>query len=82
MALVHRGQAVAQFETLLGQPDMDRAPGVMQRALLNQIAVFDHLLDVIGDVEAEIAAAQVSSPTVISASPILNSVIPWTLLMS
>src|SRR6202040_851208 len=57
MAPMHRSQAVAQPDPLFGQADMDRTP-VVQRALLRQIPVFDHLLDVVRDVRAEIAAPQ------------------------
>ena len=75
MAPMHRRQAVAQPDALFGQVDVDRTP-VVERALLRQIPVLDHLLDVVGDVRTEIAARNVSSPTVISASPILKSIIP------
>src|SRR5438309_5732499 len=57
MAPMHRGQAVAQSDPLFGQTDMDRTP-VVQRALLRQISILDHLLDVVRDVRAEIAAPQ------------------------
>src|SRR5580700_9790505 len=57
MAPMHRSQEVAQPDPLFGQADMDRTP-VVQRALLRQIPVFDHLLDVVRDVRAEIAAPQ------------------------
>src|SRR5947209_2515122 len=57
MAPMHRGKAVAQPDSPFGQPDMDRTP-VVQRALLRQISVLDHLLDVVRDVRAEIAALQ------------------------
>ena len=52
---MHAAQPVAQGAPLLGQPDMDRA-AIVHRTFLCQIAVFDHLLDVIGDVGAQIAA--------------------------
>ena len=54
---VHRHEPVAQFAALRGQPDMDRA-AVVRRSCLLDIAVFDHFLEVIRDVRAEIAAAQ------------------------
>src|SRR5438045_2177083 len=54
---VHRAQLVAQRAAFLGQPDVDRA-AVVHRALLAEIAVFDHLLDVIRDIRAKVAAAQ------------------------
>src|SRR3954465_2112918 len=54
---VHPAQPIPQRATLIGQLDVDRA-AIVHRALLRQIVVLDHLLDVIGDVGAEIAAAQ------------------------
>src|SRR5580693_1398709 len=49
MAPMHRRQAVAQPGALFGQPYMDRTP-IVQRALLRQISVLDHLFDVVRDV--------------------------------
>src|SRR5271169_2970365 len=57
LALKHDAHLVAQPRSLAGQSNADRA-AVVQRAFLYQIAVFDHLLDVVGDVRAEITAAQ------------------------
>src|SRR5216684_1275246 len=57
MAAMHDAQLVAQGAPLVGKPDVDRAP-VMYRALLHEIVVLYHLLDVVGNVRAEIAAAQ------------------------
>src|SRR5438132_208484 len=57
MALMHRGQPVAQSDALFGQAYMDRAP-VVQRALLRQIPVLDHFFDVVRNVGAEITAPQ------------------------
>src|ERR1051325_9783972 len=57
VAAMHAGQPVAQGAPLICEPDMDRS-AVMHRALLHQIAVLDHFLDVVGNVRAEIAAAQ------------------------
>src|SRR5271166_4584574 len=57
MTLKHHTHPVAQLRSLFGQTNADRT-AVVQRALLHEIAVFDHLLDVVGDVRAEIAAAQ------------------------
>src|SRR5208283_3830572 len=57
MPLMHRAQQVPQPSALFGQVNVDR-PAVMRRALLREIPVLDHLLDVVGDVRAEIAAAQ------------------------
>src|SRR5215471_8553086 len=54
---MHAGEPVAQGAALVGQLHMDR-PAIVHRALLQQIAVLDHLLDVVGDVGAEVAAAQ------------------------
>ena len=56
MPFVHGAEPVAQVTPLCGEPHMDRA-AVMHRALLHDIAVLDHLLDVVGDVRPEIAAA-------------------------
>src|SRR6202140_6026622 len=53
----HDAEPVAQITSLFSEPHMDRA-AIMDRALLNEIAVVDHLLDVVGDVRSEIAAAQ------------------------
>src|SRR5437763_9319444 len=61
MAPMHCSQAVAQPDPLFGQADMDRTP-VVQRALLRQIAVLDHLFDVVRDVRAEVAAPQRQLP--------------------
>jgi hypothetical protein len=47
------GDEIADFQTLLGDPHPDRTT-VMRRAFLFQIAVFDHLFDVIGNIGAEI----------------------------
>ena len=41
----------------MGQLDVDR-PAIIYRALLHEIAVLDHLLDVVGDVRPQIVAAQ------------------------
>src|SRR5271165_5856007 len=57
MPLMHRAQLVPQPSSLFGQMHVDR-PAVVRRALLREIPVLDHLLDVVGDVRAEIAAAQ------------------------
>src|SRR5438105_4210358 len=57
MPPVHDAEPVTQIATLVGEPHVDRA-AVVHRALLHEIAVLDHLLDVIGDVRPEIAAAQ------------------------
>src|SRR3954465_2619887 len=54
---VHPAQPIPQRATLMGQLDVDRA-AIVHRALLRQIVVLDHLLDIIGNVGAEIAAAQ------------------------
>src|SRR3954453_15252043 len=54
---VHAAQPVGQGAPLVGQPDMDRA-AIVHRAFLHEIAVFDHLLDVVRDVRPEKAAAQ------------------------
>ena len=54
---MHAAQPIAQGAPLLGQPDMDRA-AIVHRAFLHEIAIFDHLLDVVRDVRPEIAAAQ------------------------
>src|SRR5579884_396084 len=61
VAAVHRAEPVAQLASLFGQADMDR-PAVVDRAFLGEIAVLDHLLDVVGHVRAEIAAAQRQFP--------------------
>ncbi len=57
MALVHADDLVAQRLPLLGEAHAHRA-AVMRRALLHQVVVLDHLLDVVGDVRAQVAAAQ------------------------
>ena len=57
MPPVHDAEPITQIATLVGEPHVYRA-AVVHRALLHEIAVLDHLLDVIGDVRAEIAAAQ------------------------
>jgi hypothetical protein len=57
VALVHLAELVAQLLALLGQADMDRA-AIVLGAFLNEIVVLDHLLDVVGHVRAEVAAAQ------------------------
>src|SRR5215467_528721 len=54
---MHRGQAVSQFDPFFGQPNVNRAL-IVDRALVSEILVLHHLFDVIGDVRAEIAAAQ------------------------
>src|SRR5215469_13841995 len=57
VTLVHRGEPVAQSYALFRQAHTDRPP-VVQGTLLRQIAVFDHLFDVVRDIRAEIAAPQ------------------------
>src|SRR6516162_9497897 len=57
MTLMHRCQAVPQLAPLFGEMNVDRA-AVVQRALLHEIAVLDHLLDIVRDVRTEIAAPQ------------------------
>jgi hypothetical protein len=57
VAPMHRGQAVSQFDPFFGQSNVHRAP-IVHRALVREIFVSHHLLDVIGDVRAEIASAQ------------------------
>jgi hypothetical protein len=54
---MHRDQAVSQFDPFFGQSNVNRAP-IVHRALVHEIFVLHHLLDVIGDVRAEIAPAQ------------------------
>src|SRR5579883_3401608 len=57
VALMHRDDLLAKFLPLVGQAHADRA-AVMERALLHDVARLDHLLHVVGDVRAKIAAAQ------------------------
>src|SRR6204780_5949191 len=57
MALMHLVDLLVQRQSLVRQADADRA-AVMRRTFLHGIAVLEHLLDVVGDVGAEIAAAQ------------------------
>src|SRR5579883_2469771 len=54
---MHRDDLLAKFLPLVGQAHADRA-AVMERALLHDVARLDHLLHVVGDVRAKIAAAQ------------------------
>src|SRR3546814_14546085 len=57
VALVHGMHLLADIEALGRQPHVDGA-AVLRRALLHEIAVLDHLLDVVGDVRAEILDAR------------------------
>src|SRR6516164_2152827 len=61
MTLMHRCQAVPQFTSLFAETDVDGAT-VVQRAFLHEIAVFDHLLDIVRDVRAKVAAPQSEFP--------------------
>jgi len=51
MALMHRRQAVPQSDPLLGEPDANHA-SIMQRTLLREIAVLDHLFDIVRNVRS------------------------------
>jgi hypothetical protein len=57
MVPMYRAQALSQFEPFFGQSNVDRT-AVVHRALMREIFVLHHLLDVIGDIRAEIAPAQ------------------------
>src|SRR6266568_6415606 len=57
VAAMHDAQLVAQGAPLVGEPDVDRA-AVVHRALLHEVVVLDHLLDVVGNVRAQITAPQ------------------------
>src|ERR1700752_2573979 len=57
MTLMHCRQAVPQLTSLFGKMNVGRA-AVVQRALLHEVAVLDHLLDIVRDVRAEVAAPQ------------------------
>src|SRR5215472_4758334 len=56
MKLMHRRQAFPQSDPLLGEPDVNHA-SIMQRTLLREIAVLDHLFDIVRNVRAQITAA-------------------------
>ena len=59
---MHRGQAVSQFDPFFGQSNVNRPP-IVHRALVREIFVLHHLLDVIGDVRrADFRACFGTSP--------------------
>jgi hypothetical protein len=54
--LMHRRQTVPQSDPLLGEPDANHA-SIIQRMLLREIALFDHLFDIVRNVRAQITTA-------------------------
>ena len=53
---MHRRQAAPQSDPLLGEPDANHA-SIIQRTLLREIALFDHLFDIVRNVRAQITTA-------------------------
>jgi hypothetical protein len=51
-----RRQTVPQSDPLLGEPDANHA-SIIQRTLLREIALFDHLFDIVRNVRAQITTA-------------------------
>ena len=54
---IHANEAIAQIVSLIGELNADRAE-IMNRALRIEVAVFDHLFDVIGDIRPKITASK------------------------
>ena len=68
--LIERVDDAADFLALLGQANADRA-AINARALMIEEAELDQLLQIVGDVGAEIVTARAQSPAVSSLSPML-----------